>query len=63
MVLTLTEALETGRLPDFIAQAKAGGLGPAGGAQFDDAISAAVISYKSRGQTSSSSASGGSGGK
>jgi hypothetical protein len=45
MVLTLTEALETGRLPDFFAQSEAGGLGPASGAQFDDVISAAVKSY------------------
>ena len=38
MTLTLADALAQNRLPEFIAQAEANGVGPADRAQFDSMV-------------------------
>jgi hypothetical protein len=55
--LTLSRALAEGRLPDFIAQAEAEGIGPADRAQFD-AVVERVTAPLPEGQTSRSPARG-----
>jgi len=60
--LSLSEALGSGRLEDFIAQAEADGIGPADRAQFD-ALVGRVTAPLPEDQTSRSSAGGGSRGK
>lgn len=60
--LTLATALAEGRLDDFVAQAEAGGVGPADRAQFD-AVVGAVTASQLTNQTSHSPAADGSRGK
>ena len=52
-MLTLAEALENGRLQEFIEQAEAGGIGPAHRAQFD-ALVGTLTAPQPEGQTSRS---------
>jgi hypothetical protein len=61
-MLTLAEALTSGRLSDFVAQAEAENIGPADRAQFD-AMVGRVTAPQPEGQTSRSPARGGSRGK
>jgi hypothetical protein len=42
MALTLSEALRSGRLPEFVAQQEAAGLPPADRKAFDAVVSAAI---------------------
>lgn len=60
--LTLSEALASGRLDDFVAQAEADGIGPADGVQFE-AMVGRVTAPQPEDQTSRSRGSGGSRGK
>lgn len=62
MSLTLAEALATNRLPDFIAQAEADGVGPADRGQFE-ALLGRVTAPQQEGQTFRSPGSGCSRGK
>ena len=62
MALTLAEALETGRLDEFVEQAEAGGIGPADRTMFDTLIGR-VTAPLPEDQTSRSPGSGGSRGK
>lgn len=60
--LTLADALASGRLDDFAAQAEAGGIGPADREQFD-ALVGRVTAPQPEGRTSRSPARDGSRGK
>ena len=60
--LSLSDALASGALEDFIAQAEADGIGPADRAQFE-AIVGRVTAPQPSNQTSRSRARGGSHGK
>lgn len=51
--LTLSQALKEGRLPDFVAQAEAQGIGPADRSQFD-ALVGRVTAPQPEDQTSHS---------
>lgn len=62
-MLTLTEALAEGRLPDFIAQEEARGIGPIDRAELDVGIAALVKGPQSEDQTSRSACDDGSTGK
>jgi hypothetical protein len=63
-MLTLTEALKTGQLREFIAQEEARGIGPANRKQVDKAIKRlATTPLKPKDRTSRSSSGGGSNGK
>jgi hypothetical protein len=60
-MLTLTKALKSGQLREFIAQEEARGIGPAERQELDDAIKKlATTPPKSKGRTSRSSSGGGS---
>jgi hypothetical protein len=60
-MLTLSEALKTGRLPEFIAQEEARGIGPVDRRELDDAIKRlATTPLKSEDRTSRSTSGGGS---
>lgn len=60
--LTLSEALASGRLSDFVDQAEAAGIGPAERSQFD-ALVGRVTAPQPEGQTSRSPAHGSKRGK
>lgn len=60
--LSLSEALASGRLSDFVAQAEADGIGPADRAQFE-AMVGRVTAPQPEGQTSRSPAHGSKRGK
>jgi hypothetical protein len=63
-MLTLTKALETGQLREFIAQEEARGIGPASRKKLDATIKRlATTPLKSKGRTSRSTSHGGSRGK
>ena len=63
-MLTLSEALKTGRLREFIAQEEARGIGPANRKDVDDAIKKlATTPTQSGDRTSRSTSRGGSRGK
>ena len=64
-MLTLSEAIKTGRLGDFVAQEEARGIGPAERQQLDDAINrlATATPLKSKDRTSRSSSGDGLNGK
>jgi hypothetical protein len=63
-MLTLTEALRTGRIDDFVKQEEARGIRPADRKVLDAAIKRlATTPLKSKGRTSRSSSRGGSSGK
>lgn len=60
-MLTLSDALKTGQLREFIAQEEARGIGPAERKKLDEAIKRlATTPLKSKGRTSRSSSGGGS---
>jgi hypothetical protein len=60
-MLTLSEAIQTDRLREFIAQEEKRGIGPADRKQLDEAIRRlATTPLKSGGRTSRSSSGGGS---
>jgi hypothetical protein len=62
-VLTLAEAMKSGRLQEFIAQEEARGIGPADRAKLDRALAKVIKSPKSEDQTSRSALRGNSTGK
>ena len=63
-MLTLSKALRTGQLREFIAQEEARGIGPVDNTEVDAAIKhLATTPLKSKGRTSRSSSGGGSSGK
>lgn len=61
-MLSLQDALATGRLEEFISQAEAQGIGPAGRAEFDRLVGR-VTAPQPEDRTSRSRARGGSAGK
>jgi len=62
-MLSLSEAVKSRRLDEFIAQEEARGIGPIDQAEFDIAIAAHVTGPQSEGQTSRSACDDGSIGK
>jgi hypothetical protein len=58
--LTLSEALKTGRIDDFVAQAEAAGVGATTQKEFDTAIEVLVTPRRLSGRTSRSASRGGS---
>ena len=62
-MLTLSEAIKTGRLQDFIAQEEARGVGSIDRAEFDRLLGKAVKAPQSKDQTLHSPLPGGSNGK
>jgi hypothetical protein len=63
MRITLSEAILGGRLPEFIAQEEARGIGPIDRAEFDGALSQIVKEPRSEDRTSRSASGGNSSGK
>lgn len=62
-MITLSEALKTGKLAEFIAQEEARGIGPADSPDLDEAIKIlATTPTQSEGRTSRSTSGGGSNG-
>jgi hypothetical protein len=61
--LSLTAALQKGKLDDFIAQEEARGVGPIDRAEFDSSAAALVKAPQSKGRTSRSSSGDDSNGK
>jgi hypothetical protein len=61
--LSLSEAIKSGQLPEFIAQQEAAGVGPIDRAEFDAAMGAIVKAPRSKDRTSRSSSAGNSNGK
>jgi hypothetical protein len=61
--LSLSEAVVAGRLPDFIVQEEARGIGPIDRAEFDGAVSKLIKERQSGDRTSRSSSAGNSSGK
>jgi hypothetical protein len=61
-MITLSEALSSDRLDEFVAQAEAAGIGPADRAQFEDLVKR-VTAPQPEGQTSRSRGAGYSRGK
>ncbi len=53
-MLTLSEAIKTGRLQDFIAEREAAGIGETSQAEFDEAVRRVAIPPRLSGQTSRS---------
>jgi len=60
MSLTLNRALKEGRLPEFVEQAEADGVGPGNKADFDRRLERVVKAPRLAGRTSRSRARGGS---
>jgi hypothetical protein len=56
--LSLSEAVKTGRLSDFIAQEEARGVGPVSKAKLDRALACLIKPRQSKGRTSRSSSNG-----
>jgi hypothetical protein len=63
MSLTLSDALQTNRLEEFIRQQEAAGTGPATETEVLEAIAKVAKSGKSAGRTSRSTSAGGSTGR
>jgi hypothetical protein len=63
MRMTLSEAVSGGRLPEFIAQEEARGIGPIDRAEFDGVVSELIKERRSEDQTSRSASDGNSSGK
>lgn len=61
-MLTLAEAIKSGRLPEFIAQEEARGVGPVDTEVFDAAVAATLKPERSVDRTSRSRSGGGSSG-
>jgi hypothetical protein len=59
-MLTLSEALKSGRLQEFIVQEEARGIGPINRADYDAAAAALIKAPQSKGRTSHSSSDDGS---
>jgi hypothetical protein len=62
-MITLIEAVKTGRLPDFIAQEEARGIGPADLRALDSLLAEAAKEHQSEDQASRSPSGDGSTGK
>lgn len=62
-MLTLAEAIKSRRLPEFIAQEEARGVGPADIAELDPALARVIKSPRSEDQTSRSASPDGSTGR
>jgi hypothetical protein len=62
-MLSLAEALKTGRLQEFIAQEEARGVGPIDRAEFDALLKKAATATQSKGRTSRCASDDGSSGK
>jgi len=62
-MLTLAEALKTGRLQEFIAQEEARGVGPIDRAEFDALLKKSATAPQSKDRTSRSASAGNSTGK
>ena len=62
-MLTLREAIQAGRLEEFITQAETDGIGPADGDLLDRALSKVITSPQGSGRASGSRDPGGSDGK
>jgi hypothetical protein len=62
-MITLAEAVKSGRLDEFAAQEEARGIGPAPSHDLDAALSRLITAGKSAGRTSRCSSSDGSTGK
>jgi hypothetical protein len=62
-MLSLSEALKSGRLQDFVAQEEARGIGPIDRAKFDALLKKAATAPQSKDQTSHSAYGDGSTGK
>lgn len=63
-MLTLSDAIKTGKIKEFVAQEEARGIGPIERQELDDAIKKlATTPLKSKGRTSRSTSGGGSNGK
>jgi hypothetical protein len=62
-MLTLSEAVKTARLQEFIAQEEARGIGPASRAEFEALTEALIKAPQSKDQTSRSPSGNGSTGK
>jgi hypothetical protein len=58
MRITLSEAISGGRLPEFIAQEEARGIGPIDRAEFDGAVSKVLKERRSEDRTSHSASGG-----
>lgn len=58
--ISLRQALDEGRLTDFISQEEERGIGPANQKQFDRTVKALATQPQSEGRTSRSHANGGS---
>jgi hypothetical protein len=63
MRITLSEAISEGRLPEFIAQEEARGIGPIDRAEFDGTVFKIIKARQSEDQTSHSASGGSSSGK
>jgi hypothetical protein len=61
--LTLSEALKSNRLGEFIAQAEAAGIGPISAVEFDTVLGGVLTAPQPEDQTSRSPGRGGSRGK
>jgi hypothetical protein len=61
--LSLSEAIESGRLSDFIVQEEARGIGPIDHAEFDGAVAKVIRAPQSEDRTSRSADGGNSSGK
>lgn len=62
-MITLADAIRSNRLPDFIAQEEARGMGPIDRAQFNTLVAKVIKEPQSEGQTSRSASGDGSSGK
>jgi hypothetical protein len=62
-MMTLAEAVKTGRLREFIAEQEAAAIGPIGRAEFDHAASRLIKAPQPKDQTSRSASGGNSTGK
>lgn len=62
-MISLSQAVKTGRLQEFIAQEEARGIGPIDGAEFDSLLKKAATTLQSKDQTSRSASADGSTGK
>jgi hypothetical protein len=58
MRITLSEAISGGRLPEFIAQEEARGIGPIDRADFDGAVKNVIKAQRSEDRTSHSASGG-----
>jgi hypothetical protein len=62
-MISLSQAITEGRMPEFVDQEEKRGVGPADPAELDDALSRVIKGEKSADQTSRSASRDGSSGK